>query len=452
MSDLRAEMIQQLTTLFEAQRAPDGLALMADLHPADVADVLEHLPIEAQLVYFKALDPEKRSEVLLELEEAQQKLIFQQLSSAELAQLLLNMDSDDAADLIADLPSEKGSAVLTRIDEEDQQEVRKLLTYPEDSAGGLMQMEVVSVPQEVTISQARNLVREQAKVVEDFANVFVVSGDRHVIGVLSLRDLLLADPSTPVTEVLNPMTASIRPDEDQEKVAHLFQKYDLISAPVVDHRGRLLGRVTVDDVVDVIQKEASEDIYRMVGADDEELAVGERIFKIAGLRLPWILTNLFGGVLTGYLLWLFKTTLAETLILVSFVPVITAMGGNVGLQTATIFVRSMALGSYSASKLSRVLFREIRIAAVMGVTCALLAGGVAAVWHGRLSLGLIVGLAMLSCIISASTVGILAPAFFRRIKVDPAIASGPWVTTANDIMGILIYLGIATLFLRYVIV
>ncbi len=450
MNKPRPNLLEQLLDLHTQGRPKEGLALIADLHPADVADVLERLPEDAQADYFRILDREHGAEVLLELEEAQQAEIISNLGSSELAQLLFSMDSDDATDVVAALPAEDADLVLKAIDKEDQQEVRKLLTYPEDSAGGLMQMEVVTVPLEATIQEALDLVRTQAREVDDFANVFVLSGERQVVGVLTLRDILLAKGATPVEEVMEPIPVIIRAGDDQEEVARLFQKYDLLSAPVVDSRGRLLGRVTVDDVVDVIQEEASEDIYRMAGTDDEELVYGEHIFKITRLRLPWLMINLLGGLIASYFLYLFEVNIKDAIVLITFVPVINAMGGNVGIQSSTVFVRGLAMGHYSSSNLGRVMFREIRVAAVIGLVCGFLTGGAAAIWHTNAFLGFIVGLAMIVNVPCSAFVGILAPAFFRRLKIDPAIASGPLVTTTNDIMGILVYSAIATFFLRYI--
>jgi magnesium transporter len=452
MDKPRPNLLEQLLELHTEGRPQEGLTLIADLHPADVADVLERLPEEAQADYFGILDKEQGAEVLLELEEAQQAEIISNLESSELAQLLFSMDSDDATDVVAALPTDEAAVVLKAIDKEDQREVRKLLTYPEDSAGGLMQMEVVTVPLEATIQEALNLVREQAREVDDFANVFVLSGGRQVVGFLTLRDLLLAKPGVPVEQVMSPVPVIIRPDDDQEEVARLFQKYDLISAPVVDSRGRLLGRVTVDDVVDVIQEEASEDIYRMAGTDDEELVYGEQIFKISRLRLPWLLINLIGGLIASYFLYIFEVNIKDAIVLITFVPVIIAMGGNVGIQSSTVFVRGLAMGHYSAANLGRVVFREMRVAGVIGVICGTLTGLAAGIWHTKAHLGFIVGLAMIINIALSALVGIMDPAFFSRMKIEPAIASGPLVTTANDIMGILIYFAIAALFLRYLLV
>jgi len=451
VSDGQEPLSEQLKRLYLADRVADGLALLADLHPADVADVLEHLSEEEQAAYLKGLDPESGAEVLMEMEEAHRLQSLESLPPADLVTLMPHLDSDDAADVLADLPSEQAASILEQIDRADEINFRRLLAYPEDTAGGLMQTELIRVPQEASIDQVLKMVREQAREVDDFSNIFVLSKDRQLVGLLSLPDLLVADPDKPVGEVMSPVPVAIHPEDDQEKVALLFQKYSLLSAPVVDSAGRLLGRVTIDDVVDVIQEEVSEDIYRMAGTDDDELAYGERVFKISRLRLPWIMVNLFGGMFTGYLLWLFKLTLAEVLVLVTFVPVTTAMAGNVGIQTSTIFIRSMALGSYSAVHLGRVLFRELKVAIIMGLTCGLVAGVAAFLWHSRPALGLVVGLAMLLNILLAATIGVLAPAFFRRIKVDPALASGPLVTTVNDITGILVYLGVATLCLKYLI-
>ncbi len=450
MTEPRSNLLEQLLELHTEGRSREGLSLIVDLHPADLADVLERLPEDAQAEYFGILDKERAAEVLLELEDAQQTEIISNLGSSELAQLLFSMDSDDATDVVAALPSEEAAVVLKAIDKEDQREVRKLLIYPEDSAGGLMQLEVVTVPLEVSIREALDLVREQAREVDDFANVFVVSGERQVVGVLTLRDLLLAKANIPVEEVMSPIPVIIRPDDDQEEVARLFQKYDLLSAPVLDSRGRLLGRVTVDDVVDVIQEEASEDIYRMVGTDDEELVYGEHILKISRLRLPWLMINLLGGLVASYTLYLFQVNIKDALVLITFVPVINAMGGNVGIQSSTVFVRGLAMGHYSTSNLGRVVFREVRVALVIGLICGALTGLVSGIWHTKAYLGFIVGLAMVVNIPFAALMGIMAPAFFRRMNIDPAIASGPLITTTNDIMGITIYSIIAAVFLHYI--
>jgi len=220
---------------------------------------------------------------------------------------------------------------------------------------------------------------------------------------------------------------------------------------VVNHSNKLVGQILVDDIIDVFEEEASEDILKMAGTNEEELLYGSKIFKISRARLPWLITNLFGGIVTGYLLWLFKVTLEDMLALITFVPVITAMGGNVGIQTSTIVVRGIATRKVLSEKMAEVLFKELKVGAIMGVACGLVAGSMASLWHHKPLLGVVVGIAMFCAITVAALTGAIVPAFFKKINIDPALASGPFVTTANDITGILIYMGIATLLLKFLI-
>jgi magnesium transporter len=234
-------------------------------------------------------------------------------------------------------------------------------------------------------------------------------------------------------------------------VARIFQKYDLLSAPVVEGDGTLVGRITIDDIMDIIEEEVSEDIFRMAGTHEDELVYGDKIWKISRLRLPWLITNLFGGLLTGYLLWIFKVALHDAIVLVTFVPVITGMGGNVGIQSSSITVRGLATGDVDLQRLGRTIFKEVRVGLLMALACGFTLGAVAEIWHHNPALGFAVGSAMAAAIVVASLMGTLVPIIFKRLGVDPAVASGPFVTTANDITGILIYLSISTVFLKYII-
>jgi magnesium transporter len=277
--------------------------------------------------------------------------------------------------------------------------------------------------------------------------LYVTDEDNHLVGVLSLRQLLTVSPARLLKDIMIREVISVRTDVDQEEVAQLVARYNILGIPVVDDANRLVGLVTVDDVIDVMRQEATEDIYKMAGASEEELLYGYKAFKIARLRLPWLVTNLFGGVITGYLMWRFKATLAEVIALITFIPVITGMGGNVGGQSATIVVRGFATGRIDMSTLRQVFFRELRVGMIMGAVCGLTIGVVAFTWHHNPYLGLVVGMAMATAMTVAATMGVLATSFFKRIGIDPAIASSPFVQTANDITGLLIYFGTATLFL-----
>jgi magnesium transporter len=247
---------------------------------------------------------------------------------------------------------------------------------------------------------------------------------------------------------MNPQPISVTIDVDQEEVANIFQKYDFISLPVVDHSTCLVGQILVDDIIDVFEEEASEDILKMAGTTEEELVYGSKIFRISRARLPWLLTNLFGGILTGYFLWLFRVTVQDVLALITFIPVITAMGGNVGIQTSTIMVRGIAVRKVLPENMFDVLLKEIKIGAIIGLVCGVVAGVVANFWHHKPLLGVVVGMAMFFAITVAAITGALAPVFFQKVRVDPALASGPIVATVVDIAGIIIYMLIATMFLK----
>ncbi len=446
------DYLKELDQLIEQGREVDIIKLISTFHPADIADLIDALDEEKKKKFFGLLQVETASDVIMEIDDISRELIVEDISQDKLTQIVDDMESDDATDLISELPEEQAQRILSDIAKEDSEEVQELLQYEEDSAGGIMQLELVAVPQDVTVRDAIEQIRSRAHEVEDLHNVFIVDDDRKLVGVLPLRKLILASPESPIAPIMDSATINVTPEEDQEVVAEIFRKYDIVSLPVVDHAGKLLGRIMVDDVVDVIEQEDSEDIMKMAGIPEEDLVYGSRIFAISRARLPWLITNLFGGLLTGYLMWLFRIALHEILALVTFIPVITAMGGNIGIQSSSIMIRGFAVGRVDFNNLRRFLFNEIRIGLIMGIACGTLAGCAAVLWHKDPLLGPIVALAMVTGITVAAAMGTLIPAFFKKIQIDPAIASGPFVTTANDIVGIVIYLGIATLFLKYLAV
>jgi magnesium transporter len=298
-----------------------------------------------------------------------------------------------------------------------------------------------------TVADAVERIRNLGDDVEDLSNVFVVDDNNVLRGQIGLREMLLSRQETLVKDVMIPPELVVEVHEDQERVAQDFLKYDLKSAPVTDEHGRLLGRITVDDVFDVFHEEVDEDIYRMAGTSEEELS-SDRVMTIARLRLPWLLVNLSGGLVTGYLVWIFKVALQDVLALVTFIPAIMALGGSVGIQSSTIVVRSLALGRTSTGQIGRIFSKELKVALVMGFVCG--AGGmlVARLWHGQLILGLVVGLSMFLAITISCLFGTFTPMVFKRMNIDPALASGPLVTMCNDLVSILIYMGIATVFLK----
>ena len=447
----RSEFLAKLKSALDQDQVEDAIQLLTDLHPADIADLLEALEESEKIKLFKGLDATLAPEVIAHLSEYSREQILSDLSHRRLGQIVDEMDSDDAADLLTGVPEDVVEKVLARIDAEDSEHLRRLLVHGEETAGGIMQAELMAVPQEATVAEAIDLVRLLGEELDYLTNVFVVDSQSKVLGQLSLKRLILANPGDTVSQVMETNFRTIPVDMDQEDVARIFQKYDLLSAPVVDGNGTLIGRITIDDIMDIIEEEVSEDILRMAGTHEDELVYRDKIWKISRLRLPWLITNLFGGLLTGYLLWLFKVALHEAIVLVTFVPVITGMGGNVGIQSSSITVRGLATGDVDLQRLGRTIFKEVRVGLLMALACGLTLGVVAELWHQNPALGVAVGSAMAAAIMVASLMGTLVPIVFKRWGVDPAVASGPFVTTANDITGILIYLSICTLLLKYII-
>ncbi|MCK5186494.1 MAG: magnesium transporter [Deltaproteobacteria bacterium] len=446
------ENLEVLDQLIEEGRELDIMKLISKLHPADIADLIDALDEDKKKKLFGLLQVETASDVIMEIDEISRELIMEDISQDKLTQIVDDMESDDATDLISELPEEQAQQILREIDREDSEEVQELLKYDKETAGGIMQLELVSLPQSVTVKDAIEQIRSSAGEVEDLHNVFIVNGGKKLVGVLPLRKLILASPDGLVKSIMDSAAINVTPEVDQEEVADIFRKYDIVSLPVIDHEGTLLGRILVDDVVDVIEKEDSEDIMKMAGIPEEELVYGGHVLEISRARLPWLITNLFGGLLTGYLMWLFRITLHEVLALITFIPVITAMGGNVGIQSSSIMIRGFAVGRVDFNNLRRILFKEMKIGLIMGIACGIVAGCAAMLWHKDPLLGPIVALAMVTAITTAASMGTLIPAFFKKMNIDPAIAAGPFVTTANDIVGILIYLGIATFFLKFLMV
>ena len=445
------DLISSLKANLSQNRLLEAAQLIADLHSADIADVFEVLDEVEKQRLFRQLDVDTASEVIAELSEFSKDQILADLPQQRLGEIVDELESDDAADLLASVPREMVEEVLATIDAKDSREVRRLLEYDEETAGGIMQAELLAVPQEATVADAIASIRRAGESLEDLANIFVINSRNQLVGQLSLQRLILANPSDPISQVMEASVRAIPVDMDQEEVARIFQKYDILSAPVVEADGSLLGRITIDDIMDIVEEEISEDVLRMAGTHEDELVYGDQIWKISRLRLPWLLTTLFGGLLAGYLLWLFKVALADAVVLVTFVPVIMALGGSVAIQSTTITVRGLATGDIDLQRLGRTVYKEARVGLIMALACGLTIGIIAHLWHRNPALGLTVGSAMAMVILFASLMGTLVPVIFKRLGIDPAVSSGPFVTMVNDLSGVLIYLSISSAFLKYIV-
>lgn len=421
--------------------------LLKKSHPADIAHLFRYLDLKEQRMLFHMLeDVDTAAEVLSEIDHSVSALLLEQIEKETIVDVLQNMPYDDAVDIIQNMPEDLADEILDGMQDDCSEEIENLMQYRGDSAGGIMSTEFFSLCENLTAKDAIEAL-QGAVDAEMVFYIYVTDRHNHLVGVLSLRQLLTVPPSRCLRDILSGDVISVRADTDQEEVARQVAKYNILAIPVVDDHNKLLGIITVDDVIDVMRQEATEDIYKMAGASEEELMYGYKSFKIARLRLPWLLVNLLGGVITGYLMWWFQLTLKEVIALIAFIPVITGMGGNVGGQSATIVVRGFATGRIDFTTMRKVFFKELRVGVIMGCVCGLTVAGIASVWHQNIYLGLVVGVAMVVAMTVAACMGVLAPAFFKRMGVDPAIASTPFVQTANDITGILIYFGTATLFI-----
>ena len=436
---------EDLEKLINAGQEIKILTLISRFHPDDIAELLENLEEEEKSKLFRLLDVETASDVIMELNDISRELIIEDMSSEELSEIVDDMPSDDAADFIGDLPEEQKQEILSHLDQEKSEDVQMLLEYPEDSAGGIMQTELISVKQHLTVSAAIDLIRSLSDEVEDFHNVFATDENEKLVGVLPLRKLILAKPETSISSIMDKSLIYVNADMDQEEVANTVKRYDLISLPVVDSDMHLLGRIMVDDVIDVIQEEDSEDIFRMAGiSEEEDVVYSGATYKVCMTRLPWLVFILFGTLLSGYFLWVYESTLKELLALVTFVPVICAMSGNVGVQSTSIVIRGLATGRIDFLNLKKMVLKELVVGIVIGLICAFIGACIGVLWHGNMIMGVSIFLAMFITITFAAFTGVLIPVFFKKMKIDPAVASGALVTTSNDLIAINIYFLLAS--------
>ena len=447
--DVALENIVMMTGL---GRYDDVRQLLADVHPADIAELLDQLdePRVRQRV-FRLLPPEAASAVLSLVSPAVRDELVTNLSDRELAELVEELDTDDAADLIETLPEERTPTVLAEMPSELAEEIGDLLDHPPDTAGGIMQTEYVSVPQYATVEQAIGLIRRAQDDVPEVHDVFVMNVERHVTGILPLSNLVLARPDESVANIMERPVISVSVEMPQDEVARVLQKYDLVTVPVVDEKDRLVGRVTIDDVVDVIEEEASKDIYAIAGVNEGESIDLEHdsVLKRVGERFSWVLTTVVLGLVVALVISkVFVTTFEKMALLAAFLPVIIATAGAVGLQSSTLVVRAIALGTLSFQHILSVIAHEAATGLVLGVSCGLITAVASYLINmgtpDILKLAFAVLIGMVISVTTAACVGTVQPIIFYRLKRDPAVAAGPLVTAFNDLLGTTLYLVVAT--------
>jgi magnesium transporter len=417
--------------------------LAADLHPADLAELIDLMEDDrAQLRLFAILPTQQASEVIRELSDATIELLRDHLSDARLTAILEGLDTDDAADLIAALSEERQQSVLDLASPATRREVEELLTYRDDSAGGLMKTEVAAVDRSATVEEVREYIRSQGDLFHDIHNVFVTGDGGRLVGYVPLRRLVLAGDATEAEKIMETEPVSADVDLDQEEVAHLFEKYDLLSLAVTDATGRLVGRITIDDIVDVIEEEATEDILRLAGVAESAKIAGPA--EAVRTRLPWLALHLVTASMSALAISMYEGTIQVIAAAAALMTIVASQGGNAGIQTMTLVVRGLALGNIEPRQFGRILGRECLTALTNGALLGLAAGAAVYVWRGDAILAGVLAAAMMLNLLVAAVFGSLVPIGLKVVGIDPAVASSTLVTAGTDILGFLAFLGLLT--------
>jgi len=439
-SELTREYISELRAIIEVRDDKAALNKLEMLHPADLAEIYEILSLEESTYLYLLLEPEKAADVLVELEEDDREKFLKSLPSEVIAsQFIDHMESDDAADVIGDLAEDKKQEVLLHIDDVEQAgDIVDLLSYDDDTAGGLMAKELIRVNENWGVATCIREMRKQAEDLDEIYYIYVVSDDNVLLGILSLKALLLASASTRIKDIFDAKVRSVQTDTPSEEVAQIMEKYDLIVLPVIDSIGRLMGRITIDDIVDVIRDEAERD-YQLASGITADVETTDSPGRLSRARLPWLIIGLLGGIVVAAVIGRFEEDIQINPEMAFFIPLIAAMAGNVGIQSSAIIVQGIASNSLGLESTYRKLGKELLVALLNG----LILSGLLFIYNffisNNLALTFTVSSSLFVVIIFASIFGTLIPLLLNRIKIDPALATGPFITTMNDIMGLFIY-------------
>lgn len=446
--EVTEELLEQVKTLVEEQSNKELQKLLKEFHYADIAEILDELNLEEAIYVIKLLDSETTSDILMELDEDTRERVLKNLSAKEIAEEVEELDTDDAADMIAELPESRQHEVISKIeDEEHKEEIKELLKYEEGTAGALMAKELVKVYETWTVAGCLRRIRGQAKEVTRVHSIYVVTKDEKLIGRLSLKDLIVAKSDQKIADIYISNVDYVNVNEDAEEIAKIMAKYDLEAIPVIesDENKVLLGRITIDDIVDVLKEEAERD-YQMAAGITADVDSDDSIFELTRARLPWLFLGLIGGVGSFLIMEGFQEAFKEYAVLFFFTPLIAAMAGNVGVQSSAIIVQGLANDDVKGSVNSRLL-KEMLLAMLNGIILAAFLFIFVWIYGGEINKALAVSVSLVAVIIIAGLIGTFVPLFLDKRGIDPAIATGPFITTSNDILGILLYFSIAKLIL-----
>jgi magnesium transporter len=441
---LRPEFVAEVREALSASDTDRVLLLVAQLHPADLADLIELTPAPERRSLVAALGDRIDADLISELNDWVRDEVVEDLTAHEIADVVTELDTDDAVAILEEMNSEQQQEVLRALPTEERVVIEEALTYPEESAGRLMQRDMIAVPEFWTIGQVIDHLRTNQDLTTEFWEIYVVDPQHHPVGTMRLSWVLRAPRSVLVTDVMQRDQTLIPVEMDQEDLAHKFQQYSLISAAVVDPSGRLVGMITVDDVVHIIQEEAGEDALKLAGAGEGD--INEPVMQTARTRIFWLAINLCTALLASLVIRQFTGTLESLVALAVLMPIVSGMGGNAGTQTTTVTVRALATNQITASNAGQIFIKELRVGFFNGVAMSLLIGLLAGAWFGCNSLGLVIGSAMFVNMIAAAMAGVLIPVTLDRLNIDPAVASSVFVTTVTDCLGFFGFLGLAALF------
>lgn len=418
-----------------------------DLHPYDQMMFFVEQPQEKRLSIYSYLSPEEFAEVMINIDLKNTEPYFIEMDPRFAAMVLAEMPVDDAVDILNEMSKEEIASFLSLMDREVAEEIKQLLHYEEKTAGSIMTTEYVSLYEKQTVKEAMRSLRKQAPDAETIYYLYVLNQEKQLVGVISLRELIIAEGDLLVKDVMSEKIVSVSVAKDQEEVAQMMMDYDFIAVPVVDFKNHLLGIITVDDILDIVEEEAIEDYSKLAAMSDTDIP-DTTVFASARKRLPWLIILLFLGMLTANLIGFFESTLEQVAVLAIFIPLIAGMAGNSGTQALAVAVRGIATGDYGEQKL-KMIGREAGTGLITGTVCGIVITVVIYIWKGDLFLGMLVGFSILASLFVSTLAGTLVPMIMDRLRIDPAVASGPFITTINDIISILIYFGLATTFMSY---
>ncbi|MDC1186773.1 magnesium transporter [Crocinitomicaceae bacterium] len=446
--ELTKEFLENLTDALDRN---DGAWIdehVVPLHYADIAEIMDQLDSAEAKVMFTHLDEETQGDVLMELEEDVRDRFLKSLSSKEMADHLENLDSDDAADILGELSDDKIQEVISQMeDDEAAEDIVDLLSYDEDTAGGMMQKEFIQARMEWPVNRCLVELRRQAEDVEKVYTIYVVDGLNKLVGILSLKRLLFANPKNKIQELYTDKNIiSVKTNDSSESVARIMEKYDLVAIPVLDIQSKLVGRITIDDVVDVIKEEADKD-FQLASGISEKIESSSTVWKISRARLPWLLIGMLGGILGAQVISGFEGGISAVPALAFFIPLITAMGGNVGVQSSAIVVQSLAKGNDLFGTIGKRIAKETVVGLINGLLLAILIY-VVAYFFAFPKLGMVVAISLFIVVLFAAIFGTLIPLILDKYNIDPALATGPFVTTLNDVLGLFIYFSVGMLLLN----